>query len=70
MSTVLKIILKILDIESGFVVQLFEATKNLAPMGVLCILVNQNITGSVLSSYVTFKYVFGFELEIPTSAKS
>ena len=45
LSTVLKIILKILGIvsESGFVLQFIEATMNLAPMGVLCVLGNQYI---------------------------
>ena len=44
----------------------FEATINLALMGVLCILVNQYIIGNILSIYVTFKYVLDLELEIPT----
>ena len=44
----------------------FEATINLALMGVLCILVSQYIIGNILSIYVTFKYVLDLELEIPT----
>ena len=43
----------------------FEATINLALMGVLCILVNQYIIGNILSIYVTFEYVLDLELEIP-----
>ena len=50
LSTVLRMILKSLDLvlESGFVLQQFEATINLAPMDVLCILGNQDIIGSNL----------------------
>ena len=52
----LKIILKIVDIvsESDIVLQLFEATINLAPMIVLCSLGNQYMIGSILSNSVMF----------------
>ena len=48
---------KILDVvsESGFVLEFFEAKTNLAPMGVLCILGNQYLIWSVLSSSAMFR---------------
>ena len=57
LSTVLRIILKSLDVvsESGFVLQQFEATINLASMDVLCILGNQYIIGSNLWRPVMFR---------------
>ena len=57
LSTVLRIIFKSLDVvsESGFVLQQFEATINLAPMDVLCILGNQDIIGSNLWRPVIFR---------------
>ena len=58
LSTVLRIIFKSLDVvsESGFVLQQFEATINLAPMDVLCILGNQCIIGSNLWRPVMFRW--------------
>ena len=60
LSTILKIVLKILDIvsEKRFLLQAFEATINLAPMGVLCSLSNQYKIGSSLSSSVMFRSNF------------
>ena len=57
LSTVLRIILKSLDVvsESGFMLQQFEATLNLAPMDVLCILGNQYIIGSNLWGTAMFR---------------
>ena len=60
LSTALKMIFKILDIvtESGFVLQFFEAAINLAPIDVLCILDDQYIIKSDLSSSVKFRSNF------------
>ena len=51
---------KILDIvsESDFVLRFFEATINNKPMVVLCILSNQCIIGSNLSSSLMFRWDF------------
>ena len=51
---------QILDIvtESGFVLQFFEAAINLAPIDVLCILDDQYIIKSDLSSSVKFRSNF------------
>ena len=44
--------------ESGLVLQKYEATINLTPTSVLCILGNQYIIGSNLSSCVMFRSNF------------
>ena len=50
-------ILKILDIisESDFALQFLKATIKPAPIGGLCVLGNQYIIGSILSSYLIFR---------------
>ena len=57
----MKIILNVLDIisESRFVLQLFEATKNLVPTGVLCSLCIQYIT---VKDFIAEGRVCGFRI--------